>query len=150
MNVVDIQNEQELIQLDTDLIGQWAHKILSIMEREDVELSVVLTDNEHIRELNREYLGRDKPTNVISFPQQEGEGFAGNHMGDVVISVEKACEEADECGIDTPGRIKQLLVHGICHLSGYDHEDTSEDKVIEMEAAEEWVLGRLELPDCPD
>jgi probable rRNA maturation factor len=148
MNVVDIQNEQELFQLDTDLIEQWAHKILAIMEKVELELSVVLTDNQHIQELNREYLGRDKPTNVISFPQQEGEGFVGNHLGDVVISVEKAAEEALECGIDTPGRVKQLLVHGICHLLGYNHEETSEDKVLEMEAAEEWVLGQLEEPDC--
>ena len=149
MNVVDIQNEQEAVLLDTDLIEQWAHKILNILGRDEVELSVVLTDNEHIQELNRDFLDRDKPTNVISFPQQEGEGFAGNHMGDVVISVEMATEEAHECGIDTPGRIKQLLVHGICHLSGYNHEDVAEEKVLEMEAAEEWVLSQLDEPGCP-
>jgi probable rRNA maturation factor len=149
VNVVDIQNEQELFELDMDLIERWTHKILTIMEKDDVELSIVLTDNKHIQELNREYLGRDKPTNVISFPQQEGEGFAGNHLGDVVISVERAYEESLEGGIDMKGRIKQLLVHGICHLSGYNHEETSEDKVLEMEAAEEWVLGQLEEPDCP-
>jgi probable rRNA maturation factor len=149
MNVVDIQNEQEAVRLDTDIIEQWAHKILNILGRDEVELSVVLTNNEHIQELNRNFLDRDKPTNVISFPQQEGEGFAGNHLGDVVISVERAAEEALECGIDTPGRIKQLLVHGICHLSGYNHEDVHEEKVLEMEAAEEWVLGQLDESGCP-
>jgi probable rRNA maturation factor len=149
MNVVDIQNEQEAVRLDTDLIEQWAHKILNVLEKDEVELSVVLTDNEHIQELNRDFLGRDKPTNVISFPQQEGEGFAGNHLGDVVISVEKAAEEALECGIDVPGRIKQLLVHGICHLSGYNHEGVPEEKVLEMEAAEEWVLSRIDDQGCP-
>jgi probable rRNA maturation factor len=144
MNVVDIQNEQEMILLDAGLIEKWAHKILGLLEKDEVELSVVLTDNARIRDLNRDYLGRDKPTNVISFPQQEGEGFTGNHLGDVVISVEKASEEARECGLETEDRIKQLLVHGICHLSGYNHEDTPEHKVLEMQAAEEWLLGRME------
>jgi probable rRNA maturation factor len=149
MNIVDVQNEQDIVRLDADLIERWAHKILDILGRDETELSVVLTDNEHIRELNRDFLGRDKPTNVISFPQQEGEGFAGNHLGDVVISVEKAAKEAVECGIDVPDRIKQLLVHGICHLTGYNHEGVPEEEALEMDAAEEWVLSRLDEPDHP-
>jgi probable rRNA maturation factor len=146
MNIVDVQNEQETIPLDADRISQWAHQILEILGKDDVELSVILTDNEHIRNLNRDYLGRDSVTNVISFPQQEGEGLTGNLLGDVVISVEMASDEASEYDIDVLGRIRQLLIHGICHLIGYNHEDVSEEKALEMEAAEEWVLSRLDNP----
>jgi probable rRNA maturation factor len=146
MNIVDVQNEQETIPLDADRISQWAHQSLEILGKDNVELSVILTDNEHIRNLNRDYLGRDRVTNVISFPQQEGEGLTGNLLGDVVISVEMASDEASEYDIDVLGRIRQLLIHGICHLIGYNHEDVSEEKALEMEAAEEWVLSRLDNP----
>jgi rRNA maturation RNase YbeY len=88
-------------------------------------------------------LGRDKPTNVISFPQQEGEGPEGSHLGDIIISVEKAAQEAHDAGMDLVDRLKQLLVHGICHLCGYDHEGVSEEMVREMEAVEEQVLSLL-------
>jgi probable rRNA maturation factor len=146
MNLIDIINEQKAIEIDVDLIGRLAVRILEILGRQGVELCVVLTDNTDIQALNREYLGRDRPTNVISFPQQEGVGPKGNHLGDVVISVERATEEALEAGIETMDRIRALLVHGICHLCGYNHEGVSEDMTREMEAVEERVLSLLD--DC--
>ena len=146
MNLIDIINEQKVIEIDDDLIGELAVRILEILGRQGVELSVVLTDNADIQALNREYLGRDRPTNVISFPQQEGAGPQGSHLGDVVISVERASEEALEAGMETMDRIRALLVHGICHLCGYNHEDVSEEITREMEAVEERVLSLLD--DC--
>jgi probable rRNA maturation factor len=147
MNLIDIINEQKVIEIDNDLIGELAVRILEILGRQGVELSVVLTDNADIQALNREYLGRDRPTNVISFPQQEGAGPQGSHLGDVVISVERASEEALEAGMETMDRIRALLVHGICHLCGYNHEGVSEEMTREMEAAEERVLALLDY--CP-
>lgn len=144
MNLIDILNEQEALEVDCDLLGNWAVRTLEILDRHDAELCVVLMNNADIQALNRDYLGRDRPTNVISFPQQEGEGPLGSHLGDVVISVEKAAEEAGEAGILTLDRIKQLLVHGICHLCGYDHEGVSEEMTLEMEAIEQKILAILE------
>jgi probable rRNA maturation factor len=144
MNLIDIINEQKVVEIDVDLVGELAVHVLEILGRKDVELCVVLTDNADIQGLNREYLGRDRPTNVISFPQQDGVGPEGNHLGDVVISVERAAEEATDAGMETKDRIKALLVHGICHLCGYDHEDVSEEMAQEMEAEEERVLALLE------
>ncbi len=144
MNIIDIINEQEAIPVEADLVGQWTMRILSILGREEVELCVVIIDNEQIRELNRDYLGRDRPTNVISFPQQEGEGPGGSHLGDVVISVERAAEEANDAGIETLVRLKQLLVHGICHLCGYDHEDVPDETVREMEEIEQKIMHLLD------
>ncbi len=146
MNLIDIINEQKIIEIDVDLIGRLAVRILEILGRQGVELCVVLTDNPDIQALNREYLGRDMPTNVISFPQQEGVGPQGSHLGDVVISVERAAEESDEAGMETMDRIRALMVHGICHLCGYNHEGVSEEMVREMEAVEERVLALLD--DC--
>ncbi len=147
MNLIDIINEQKVIEVNVDLLGEMAVRILEILGRQGVELCVVLTDNADIQALNREYLDRDKPTNVISFPQQEGVGLQGSHLGDVVISVEKAAEEALEAGIETMDRIRALLVHGICHLCGYNHEGVSEEMTHEMEAVEEHVLALLD--NCP-
>jgi probable rRNA maturation factor len=146
MNLIDIINEQKVIEIDVDLIGRLSVRILEILDRQGVELCVVLTDNADIQALNREYLGRDRPTNVISFPQQEGVGPQGSHLGDVVISVERAAEEAYEAGMETMDRISALLVHGICHLCGYNHEGVSEEMTREMEALEERVLSLL--GDC--
>ena len=146
MNLIDIINEQKVIEIDADLIGRLSVRILEILNRQGVELCVVLTDNADIQALNREYLGRDRPTNVISFPQQEGVGPQGSHLGDVVISVERAAEEALEAGMETMDRIRALLVHGICHLCGYNHEGVSEEMTREMEALEERLLSLLD--DC--
>jgi probable rRNA maturation factor len=146
MNLIDIINEQKVIEIDADLIGRLSVRILEILNRQGVELCVVLTDNADIQALNREYLGRDRPTNVISFPQQEGVGPQGSHLGDVVISVERAAEEALEAGMETMDRIRALLIHGICHLCGYNHEGVSEEMTHEMEALEERVLSLLD--DC--
>jgi probable rRNA maturation factor len=104
------------------------------------EISIVITDNEGIKELNINYRGIDKPTNVLAFPMQEGDftEITPGLLGDIVISVEKAATESLEAGIELNERISQLLVHGILHLIGFDHEQDEnaavkmEDKSIEL------------------
>jgi len=79
--------------------------------------------------MNRKFLGRAGPTNVIAFPMQEGPfaGLSPNLLGDVVISVDTAHQEARAAGLALDERITQLLVHGILHLTGYDHEHDAAD-----------------------
>lgn len=99
-----------------------------------------MTDDAQIRDLNQTYRGIDAPTNVLSFPMQEGEfsDLTPGLLGDVVISCETAEREADEAGIDISERMSQLLIHGILHLVGYDHErgdadeSAMEDKSLEL------------------
>jgi probable rRNA maturation factor len=143
MVVIEVQNLQDHIPVGDLPMGEWATKALALLHIEDAELSVVVVDNDQIRDLNRTYLDRDKPTNVISFPQQEGDGPRGEHLGDVVISVEKAAEEARDAGMDLRERMLQLLVHGICHLTGYDHERGTEEEAQEMEEAEERLVREI-------
>jgi probable rRNA maturation factor len=89
----------------------------------DTELSILVTGDKEIHELNRQYLKRDKPTNVLAFPMDSGKGEVNAGMlGDIVISVDTAKREAMEMGISLPYRICELLVHGLVHLMGYDHE----------------------------
>ena len=110
------------------------------------ELSVVIVGDRSIRRLNREYLGRDKPTNVISFPMQEGEFVELNPevLGDVVISAATCAREAETGGIPFGSRLVFLLLHGILHLSGFDHERSGETEAQRMEKKERELFALLE------
>ena len=106
------------------------------------EVSVLITDNERIHELNREFRNVDKPTDVLSFPM-DSEGDEAM-LGDIVISLETALAQAEEYGHSLAREISFLTVHSMMHLFGYDHE-TDEDRT-EMREMEEKVLTILKLP----
>ena len=93
------------------------------------EISIVMTDDDQIQQLNKTYRKKDKPTNVLAFPMQEGQftDITPGLLGDVVISCETAQQEADEANIALLERISQLLIHGILHLMGFDHETSQSD-----------------------
>jgi probable rRNA maturation factor len=108
----------------------------------DSELSILLLDDPQIAILNKEYLNREGPTNVIAFPMQEGP-FAEvtpDLLGDVVISLETAEKEGASAGISMEERMTELLVHGILHLCGYDHE-VSEEEALRMEEKSREILA---------
>ena len=109
------------------------------------ELSVVITDDKEIHQLNKTYRGKDKPTNVLSFPMQEGDFSDINPglLGDVVISCDTARIEADLAGITLSERLSQLLIHGILYLVGFDHE-TGETDARKMEEKSLALLRNLE------
>jgi len=94
------------------------------MGLENEELSILLTDDEEMRSLNRDYRGKDKPTDVLSFSQTEGEfgEVGGGVLGDIVISLDTARRQAEEKGHSFEKEIDVLLIHGALHLAGYDHE----------------------------
>ncbi|MCB1556665.1 MAG: rRNA maturation RNase YbeY [Alphaproteobacteria bacterium] len=109
------------------------------------ELSVVLTDDDEIRALNRDYRGKDSPTNVLSFATGDGDCLAappGLHpLGDVVLAYETLAREATEQQKTFEAHLSHLLVHGILHLLGHDHID--DDEAAEMETLEIAVLKDL-------
>jgi probable rRNA maturation factor len=112
------------------------------------ELSIVLVDDPQIAELNREFLGRKGPTNVIAFPMREGRFTELNPalLGDVVISVDTAGREAGAAGLGLEERLTQLLVHGLLHLCGYDHERNAAE-ARRMAAASRRLLQRIAIAD---
>lgn len=107
---------------------------------------MVIVDDEQIQEINRDYLQRDKPTNVISFAQQEGEGagICPELLGDVVISADTAARDAAEAGVSTFSELSFLLIHGVLHLLGYDHERGTEQQALEMEEKERELFAVLQ------
>ena len=106
------------------MIRRKVQAILSALGYERHEISLVITQNSTIKALNEKYRQVSKPTNVLAFPMLEGDfsAITPGLLGDIVISAEKAEQEAAKAGITTEERLSQLLVHGILHLVGYDHE----------------------------
>ncbi len=116
-----------------------AQAVLNALDSPDGELSILIVDDPQIAILNKEYLNRQGSTNVIAFPMRNGDvGDLNPHLlGDVVISVETARREGGDAGISTHARLSQLLVHGILHLFGYDHEkDDGEARRMEEKSDE--------------
>lgn len=117
-----------------------------------VELSVLLTGDEHLRALNAQWRGKDKPTNVLSFPMaSEAELEAADEegpelmLGDIILARGVCAREAEEKGISFENHAAHLLVHGTLHLLGYDHHD--ERDATDMEAREVEALRRLGIAD---
>lgn len=98
-----------------------------------------------IQEINRDYLDKDRPTNVISFAMQEGEtcGIEKDLLGDVVISAETAARDACEAQTSFEGELYFLLLHGILHLLGYDHERGTAEEAKRMEEREQEIFSLL-------
>jgi probable rRNA maturation factor len=98
----------------------------------DAELSIVITDDDNIAKLNEKYLNRKGATNVISFPMLEGDfsDISPNLLGDIVISADTAEKESKIAKISFEKRLFQLLIHGLLHLLGYDHEKNEVDAII--------------------
>jgi probable rRNA maturation factor len=124
--------------VESKLLGKIAHRALEVLGLNKAELSIVLVSDAQIRRLNKLYRNKDKPTDVLSFPI--GEKVNGwLILGDIVISVDTAKKQAQELGYSLEEELKRLLVHGLVHLLGYDHElgGEEEKKFFELE---EFVL----------
>jgi probable rRNA maturation factor len=110
-------------------------KVLELVGQSQAELSVALVNNREIRKLNAKYRQKDYPTDVLSFPAANGLPIDVGLLGDVVISVEKAEEQAKQRGRTLNEETITLLIHGVLHLLGYDHERSVKDA---------RIMGRLE------
>lgn len=107
-------------------------------------LSIAIVDQEEMQKLNAQYRGKDNPTNVLSFPQHEGEVFEAistDLLGDVVICAQIAREQADELGYTLQEMVSYFLIHGILHLSGQHHDDFIQEWAMEQRLNE--LFGKL-------
>ena len=148
------RNEQTAVPVTASLRALIRRAVGCTLEAEGfchpAELSVVFTDNAAIRLLNREYRGRDSATDVLSFPLSEGGAFEEAELcggfaalGDIVLSLERASEQAKEFGHSFERETAFLTVHSTLHLLGYDHETPEEEK--QMMEKQEAVLSRMGL-----
>lgn len=151
---VIIANEQKAVKIPTGirmLVRRCCHAVLE-QESFDgsAEISVSFVDNEQIHKLNKEYRNIDRETDVLSFPLGENGEYDINHdtgakmLGDIVISLEKAVEQADLYGHPLQREVAFLTVHSMLHLLGYDHEGGGLEAV-RMREKEESVLTKLGL-----
>lgn len=142
---VQIGNRQSIHRISKKKIRQTASVILNALGYPDAELSILIVDDQQIAQLNRQYLNREGPTNVIAFSMRQGQfsDIAPNLLGDVVISADNAHREAQNAGISMQTRFDQLLIHGTLHLLGYDHENT-EAQARKMEEKNNELLKLLE------
>ncbi|MFC1857789.1 rRNA maturation RNase YbeY [Thermodesulfobacteriota bacterium] len=139
-----IDNRQSKIEISLEMIRRKAKAVLDALDSPDGELSILIVDDPQIAEFNKQYLNRKGPTNVIAFPMgaHTFSGQVPQLFGDVVISVETAQKEGSAAGIGLEERFIQLMVHGILHLFGYDHEK-SEKEAVEMESKSNEILRRI-------
>ncbi len=143
-----IENEQHLYKCDFGLKHLLHSAIRAALEYEGferpAEVSVTLVDNAAIHVLNREQRGVDRPTDVLSFPLFDDDFGDGEFcaLGDIVLSMERAAEQAKEYGHSLKREVAFLTVHSMLHLLGYDHETSPEDEV-DMFRRQEEILTRM-------
>ncbi|UCF29827.1 MAG: rRNA maturation RNase YbeY [bacterium] len=122
-----------------------ASRILGDLGKADKELSVLITDDEEMRTLNKRFRGIDRTTDVLSFAQESGaaEPAAGDSslLGDVIISMDRAEAQAREYGVSVDEELGRLLVHGVLHLVGYDHEAGDEEASRMRDIEEKYSTG---------
>ena len=154
-HTVYFQNRQKAVSI-TPAIRALIRKAVSETLREEAfprpaEISVSFVSNEEIHALNLEYRGKDKPTDVLSFPMGENGVYDINHdtgakiLGDIVLSVEMAMAQAKRYGHSLEREIGYLTAHSMLHLLGYDHENGGMERV-RMREKEEYVMSQLGLP----
>lgn len=144
-----IKNQQRLISINLQKIKDDSRKALGLLGLEGAELSILLVNDRRMKALNSMYRGVDRTTDVLSFPQQERSAFStppcpplskggtegGVVLGDIVINLHQAKRQASKHGLSFREELRWLLVHGLLHLIGYDHERSkySERKMREKE-----------------
>lgn len=152
---VIIDNTQKEVKIPTGLrmlVRRCCNAVLR-MEKfpYPAEISITFVNNRQIHELNKQYRDKDMPTDVLSFPMGENGKYDENHatgakiLGDIVISMEKAVEQANRYGHSLEREVGYLTAHSMLHLLGYDHETSPLDKV-RMREKEEHVMNQLGLP----
>lgn len=151
--MVEIYYDDGIQKIKEDEILETVVKTVLDMEgiKKNVNVYITLTDNANIQVINAEHRNIDKPTDVLSFPMFEREEIEGlkeedeqeDILGDIIVSLEKVKEQADEYGHSFKRELAYLVTHGMLHLLGYDHM-IEEEKVV-MRKREEEILGALEI-----
>lgn len=133
-----IRNRQRKQKVDTERTRDFTQRLLDRLRCGAKEVSLVIVNDRQITEINRDYLGKNRPTNVISFAMGEGEfgDLDSGLLGDVVVSVDTACRDALASGTDPADELDFLIIHGVLHLLGYEHEKAEEARAMRKKEAE--------------
>ncbi|GAB6138333.1 rRNA maturation RNase YbeY [Halanaerobaculum tunisiense] len=134
----NLQSETELEDQVVDIIQQVVNQVLKSEVQSEPEVSIAVVDNDYIQQLNKKFRQQDESTDVLSFPQEEED-----LLGDIVISLETAREQAKEYNHSSAREVGFLTVHGMLHLLGHNHKQQQEREI--MRSKEEEILARLGL-----
>ena len=142
--MINIDNQQDFP--ESVLLERAARFTLELQpDSADADITIVLTDDQQLHELNRDFLGVDAPTDVLSFPANESDPETGaEYLGDILISIPRATQQAQAAGRPVEAEVQLLVVHGVLHLLGHDHAEPEEKALMWNEQAK--VLERLGLP----
>lgn len=137
-----LQNRQRTVRINTPQVKRQLLRVMTYLGCQDQELSVVFANDRLLQELNRTYRDKDRPTNVLAFPQEPVDtvGPSAGLLGDVVISLPTADREAQALEQPLETRVVYLLIHGLLHLLGHDHEQ-SDAAQQRMEALEQELVA---------
>jgi probable rRNA maturation factor len=128
--MIEVVNRQRRLQIDTRAWSTFATKALAAIGNKESTATIAFVSDKRIRELNRQFRGVDKATDVLSFPADDPDE---SDLGDIAVSVDTAATQAKENGLKLDEEIAQLILHGLLHLSGYDHEtDNGEMNRLEL------------------
>ena len=142
MNKIGIYNESKIEIKEVEELNKLLEYALNYKELSNVEFNVILVDEEKIHEINKEYRGIDRVTDVISFALEDYKDIEYDDyrlLGDIYICVEKVFEQAENYGHSVKRELSFLAIHGLLHLLGYDHMDENEEK--EMFGLQEEILN---------
>jgi probable rRNA maturation factor len=132
---IEVINRQRKRKVNTKRWREFSYAPLQAIDAADREATIVFVSDAAIRKLNRQFRGKDQATDVLSFPAQPEpfESDAQATLGEVVISIDRAAAQAKQKGLSTANEIQQLILHGLLHLCGYDHEtDNGEMNRLEL------------------
>jgi rRNA maturation RNase YbeY len=141
---ISIQNRQKKYRMNRKKVLQWVQEILLMQKYEAGEVGIVFVNNRQIQKYNWEYRQKDRPTDVLSFPMLEGAGgeLHPQFLGDVMISLERIEKDAGLLGRSCAQHLLSVLIHGLLHLIGYDHERSSQEEK-RMRRRENYLFKKL-------
>jgi probable rRNA maturation factor len=140
--------ETRAVSLSERTVSLRAKRMLSALQMEKAELSIVLTGDKQIHKLNKLYRSKDRPTDVLAFAMQEGEfgTVSAGLLGDVIVSVPTATRQARERNVAPLDEVTMLIAHGILHLLGWDHDTDAKDRAMRKETDRLVAAARRASP----
>lgn len=148
---ISIENRQKEFKIDRRRLRGSLKRLLRELHCEESEIGLLLVNDDQIRDFNRTYLNRNRSTNVISFAMQEGKFSEINPqlLGDIILSVETAHRDAAAAHLDFMEEVEFLVIHGLLHLLGYEHENTTAKEARRMKVRERELFSLLRQREPP-
>ncbi len=139
MNNIYINKDYRTTSITKEELENLIKQMLDYLGLENVEIGLTLTDDETIRQLNKEWRNKDRPTDVLSFPAGEIPGYKYKILGDIVISVPYTRRQAQSIGVSFYEELIRLIAHGLLHLLGYDHEKSEKEARVMFDKQEKLI-----------